>query len=305
MAKRVAYLGPDKTTNGFLAASKHFDKVTDVEFIPLGTHPEICEAVARQEVECGVIAIENSMDGFVAESVRAVRQADGHGGVRIQAEVVLPIELFYMGSSPQDVSPQIVRSHPKALAQCEKFVRMLRTKGIVVEECASTSLAARMARDDSNVAAIANVVSEREYGLQRLVPGSVVNGGRAWTRFWVLGKHHAARTGNDKTAFLFSLERDKPANLWEAIGCFVATKDDSGVYRLNPPERRPLLLVQYSVPIPGRPFEYNFLVEFAGHVDDAAISDGISQFEASSLSLMEPHLLGSYPNLSQDISRES
>lgn len=297
MKRKIAYLGPDATTNGYVAARTYFGGQRGVEMLPFASHQDICVTVAKQDVDAGVVAIENSIDGFVAESVRAIRKAESQGGIRIQAEVVVGIELYYASKSPTEILPRTVRSHVKALAQCDVFVQALRRKGVAIESTLSTGQAAVEASQDSTVGAITTAIALKKYGLKHILPHSVVNGGSAATRFWVLGKRHAERTGHDKTALLLSLEKDRRAALAMALLCFVAKEEGrGGCYRLKPSQACPNLLVSYPVSIPGKSWEYNWLLEFAGHIDDPAIREGIERFEESGLSLMEPHFLGSYPD---------
>ena len=56
----ITSLGPDKTTFGYMAAEKYFSQQMDeIELINLPSQEEICYAVARQELDHGVVAVEN------------------------------------------------------------------------------------------------------------------------------------------------------------------------------------------------------------------------------------------------------
>lgn len=286
-------LGPDQTTFGYMAAEKYFSG-QEVEFINYPGHEEICYAVARQELAHGVVAVENSIQGFVAETVRAVCDAEMYGGLRVSAEIVVPIELYYLRKEIRDEPPLLVLSHSVALQQCNRFLRSLRAKKIETSPRRSTGEAAYEASQKPEYAVLATSQAESTYGLIRLEPRSVTDHKTARTRFWVLGKQHAQKTGKDKSAFLVSLSKDESGVLWKALGSFFGEEIDDNVFRQN--EKCPNLLYVYPLPIPGRPWEYNFLLEFSGHIDDPEIHEGLENFMYSGLSLMHARFLGSYPS---------
>lgn len=299
--KRVGYLspstdtGPDKTTFGYMAAEKYyFNQRDEVELINFPSHEEICYAVARQELDHGVVAVENSVVGFVPETIRAVCDAEMYGGLRVSAEIVVPIEMYYLRKEKREEPPRLVLSHTVALQQCNRFLRSLRAQGIDINFRRSTGEAAYEASKNPEYAALATDRAERAYNLVRLEPRSVTDHKTARTRFWVLGKQHAQKTGKDKSAFLVSLSKDESGALWKTLGSFFSTEIDDYVYKQQ--EKRPNLLYVYPLPIFGRPWEYNFLLEFSGHIDDPEIHDGLENFMYSGLSLMHARFLGSYPS---------
>lgn len=299
--QKVGYLGlttprgPDTTTFGYMAAEKHFSATDeDVNFINNPSQAEICYAVARQELDQGVVAVENSVHGFVSETIRAASDAEIYGGLRVCAEVVVPVELYYLRTAVMDEAPKLVISHSVAIEQCSRFLRSLRTKGVELQLRRSTGEAAYEASQNPEYAALATSRAESAYGLVRLEPRSVTDHKTARTRFWVLGKQHAQKTGKDKSAFLVSLSRDESGALWKTLGSFFGKEIEDNVFKQI--ERCPNLLYVYPLPIPGRPWEYNFLLEFSGHIDDPEIHEGLENFMYSGLSLMHARFLGSYPS---------
>ncbi len=302
---KVGYLGmntptgPDQTTFGYIAARKHF-RNKSVEYVNYPSHAKICSAVARQEISRGVVAIENTTEGFVAETIRAVGDSEIEGGVHVQAEVVVPIELFYLRKEIVSSAPKLVLSHMVGLGQCSKLVQKLRDLNISVEPRSSTGEAAYEASQNPDIAAIASFEAEKAHRLKRVEPNSVTDLQNVQTRFWVLGKEHAERTGRDKTAVLVSLKQDEPGALWRTLGCFLAEEDRVGdLFKLKTKEQRPNLLFVYPLPIAanGKQWEYNFLLEFGGHVADECIRQGLITFKESGISLAHARFLGSYPDV--------
>lgn len=289
MSTKVGYLGPNISTFGYLAAEKFFLSQTtekiDVEFIPYKTHEEVCLAAGKKEIKFGVVAIENVIDGVVPETVRAVENVDGHLGLKVQAEMVVPIELFCMRKENTDQPLKKLISHPVAIRQCSEFVSILQkeNEGLIVEYRDSTGSAAEEASKNSEVAVIASINACQIYGLKCVHHGSVTDHKNSLTRFWVIGKEHANKTGKDKTCFLVNLEQSIPGSLWRAIGVFAS--------------RGINLLLIYPCPIPGKQWEYTFLLEFKGYVTDEKMEEAWFEFRKLGLSLNPPRFIGSYPDV--------
>ena len=177
---KVGYLGPDTCTFGYQALQKFFnysDKIWQAKpvAVPFKNHDEICQAVGDMEIRYGVVAIENVIDGMVAETVRAIESVDSHLGVKICGEVTVPIELFYMSKSGKKDSVERLLSHQVALGQCRQFVSSLQKTGIVIETRPSTGEAAKETAGNSKIAALASVLAQKEYRLQLIEDESVVD----------------------------------------------------------------------------------------------------------------------------------
>lgn len=290
MKTKVGYLGPNMSTFGYLAAEKCFlqqdgkAENSDVEFVSYKNHEEICLAAGKKEIKFGVVAIENVIDGVVPETVRAIENVDGYLGLKVQAEVVVPIELFCMRSKDTEQSFKKLVSHPVAVRQCSKFVSKLQEEnpGLVVEYNDSTGAAAEEASKNPEVAVIASAKACQIYGLEYIHDGSVTDHKDSLTRFWVISKEHADRSGKDKTCFLVNLEQSVPGSLWKAIGVFAS--------------RGINLLLIYPCPVPGKQWEYTFLLELEGYVTDKKMDEAWLEFRKLGLSLTPPRFIGSYPN---------
>lgn len=236
------------------------------------------------QIRYGVVAIENVIDGVVAETVRAIESVDSHLGVKICGEVTVPIELFYMSKNGKKDSPKRLLSHEKAVGQCSRFVSALREKGIVVETRSSTGQAAKEAAENPETAALASVLALRNYKLQLIENESVVDHKNSITRFWILGKQHAAKSesGMDKTCFLVNLEQTASGVLHKTLGVFAK----QGIS----------VLLLYPSPILGKQWEYTFLIEVSGYITDEKIDKAWNEFRALGISLQPMHFLGSYPD---------
>jgi chorismate mutase/prephenate dehydratase len=258
---------------------------TDIEPVKYPTHLDICNAVASKKVSLGVVAIENTLDGVVAESARAVEKVDSHKGLKILGEVVLPIKMYYANRTGDSSSVKKVISHPAALGQCNYFVKELSDTGILSESRSSTSAAAKeTAESDGSIAVLSSIEAIEHYGLKLLKQDSVTNHPTSATRFWIIGKAHADRTGDDKTCFLVNLQQSQPGGLEKTLRVF----SDEGVN----------VYILYPISIFGKQWEYTFLIEVKGHIDDPAVDRASNNFDQLGLAFRSMQFLGSYPNKS-------
>jgi chorismate mutase/prephenate dehydratase len=283
MAKKVGYLGRDASTFGYIAMQRYFQS-RSIEIEPKGfdSHTEVCERVGRMDVDYGIVAIENVLDGIVPETARAVEKVDSHLGLKILGEIFLPIQLYLANKTGDGNDIKKVISHPSALGQCNFYLSKLESRGVIIESRNSTGVAAEEAVLNSDLAALVSSEVANECGLKLVSESIVTNHENSATRFWVLGKGHALRTGDDKTCFLVNLEQSQPGSLHQTLGVFAQEK-------IN-------VLLVYPISIFGKRWEYVFLIEVSGHIDDESIDSAWLKFNKLGISLRSMQFLGSYPN---------
>ena len=97
------------------------------------------------------------------------------------------------------------------------------------------------------------------------------------TRFFVISRESAKRTGEDKTAIMFTTAH-KPGALAEVLDVF----RDKGI-NLTDIEKRPSQKVNW---------EYYFFIDAQGHADDANMQAAIAEARKHCLQMT---VLGSYP----------
>ena len=116
MSKRLGYLGPRGTFTE--EAATLYDP--HANFVPLPSISAVGSAVVSGMVEEGVVAIENSIEGSVTDTLDLLI----HGSqLAISYEVVLPIRhclLVLPGAQANDI--KVVYSHPQALGQSRGFL---------------------------------------------------------------------------------------------------------------------------------------------------------------------------------------
>jgi len=274
---KVGYLGPDGTF-GHIATKQYFADDNSVLLVAYKTHSEICKAVAKKEAKYGIVAIENVIKGVISETMLSVENELEHYGLSICGEIAIPIQFFYM-RKPGDGPITKILSHSAVFDQSQEFISAQR---LITENRDSTAEAAEEASKSDGIAAIASSSAEDIYGLERILPESVEDQKGNLTRFWVLSKVYADKTENDKTCFLLNLRHSQEGALYKAISPFS--------------DRKINLLLIYPIPIPGKHWEYTFMVEYQGHIDDENMDAAWTELRKSGLYTNTARFLGSYPN---------
>lgn len=264
---RVAFLGP-LYTYSHLAAIHAFGQ--SVEFLPVGSIAAVFEEVHRGQADYGLVPIENSTDGRIADTLEMFTRMP----LRICGDVELEIHHALLAKcSRQEI--QEVYSRPQALSQCRNWLAKHLPQARTFE-VTSTATAAQLARDKPGAAAIASVQAGIYYGLNVLAERIEDNPGNI-TRFAVIGHQSNPRTGHDKTAMLFQTEH-RPGALAEALNIFKRN-------RLN------LTWIE-SFPIPGQKRTYLFFIEFEGHETELRVRRALKALQRKTLRM---EVLGSYP----------
>ena len=244
----------------------------DVESVPCRTLDDVFPIVENGNADYGMVPAENAVAGSVIRSYELLMERD----LRIYAETILHVRhmlLVLPGAALDDL--KCVRSHPQALAQCQRY---LSRHGLEPEPAFDTAGSARdlAANPEPGVAAIASALAAELYGLEVLGSG-IEDFPFNYTRFFVLALDDPPRAQRNKTSLVFST-RHQPGALYECLGEF-ATR---GI-NLSKIESRPRL---------NRPWQYIFYLDFEGHWQDP-------QCEAAIMGLLRRSsfvkLLGSYP----------
>ncbi len=264
----VAFLGPEGTFT-HIAARNIFGLAA--RYTEAATIEGVFDAVRRSTVTYGVVPIENSSEGSVTHAVDALLE----GGLFIRRELVLEVSHCLLSTAERLTAIERVYSHPQALAQCRGWLAK-NLSGAQLVQTASTAGAARDAAADAAGAAIGSRLAAELSGLPVLRERIQDHQSNA-TRFVVLAREDARRTGADKTTLGFAL-RDEPGALRRALEIF----DAAGV-NLSRIESRPSRREAW---------EYVFLVDVEGHRDDEGVARAVRELSARCASVT---LLGSYP----------
>ena len=264
---RVAFHGPQLSFS-HLAAIHRFGQ--SVEFVPVNTIAAVFEEVNRGHSHFGLVPIENSTDGRIADTLDMFARLP----VRMCGEVEMHIHHTLLAKCPRN-EIQEVYSRPQALSQCRNWLTKHLPAARTIE-VTSTSLAAQLAKEKPGAAAIASVQAGVHYGLDVLAERIEDNSSNV-TRFAIIGAASAPRSGNDRTAMLFQVEH-RPGSLVDALAIFRRN-------RLN------MTWIE-SFPIPETNRKYWFFVELEGHESDSRVRRAVATLSKKAERL---EVLGSFP----------
>lgn len=209
----IAFMGV-AGANADLACRQNYPYMTT---LALNSFEDVFDAVAQGKAKLGMIPIENSQAGRVAEIHNLLPQTSLH----IVAEHIQPVEhhLYAVpGATLADVKD--VYSHHQALLQCRGF---LREHTLTAHIHGNTATAAQdvAAWKDKSKAAICSELAGELYQLNRLAANTEDAEDNA-TLFVVLSREGVdpdPRDGKILTSLFFTV-RNIPAALYKSLGGF-------------------------------------------------------------------------------------
>ncbi|WP_309663817.1 prephenate dehydratase [Tabrizicola sp.] len=247
----------------------------DMEAVPSTTFEDVVEKVSNGEVDLGMLAVENSTYGRVAD----VHSLLPKSGLHIVDEAFVRVHVNLLGvkgARLEDIAE--AHGHVVILPQCAGFLRAHNIRGKV------SSDNARAAREvaesgDKTKAALASELAASIYGLD-VIASQIEDQANNTTRFLVMSrKPDRARRGTGKmiTTFTFRV-RNIPAALYKAMGGFAT----NGVNMTK--------LESYMV---GGSFTATeFYADIEGHPDDANVTLALEELRYFTT---ESNILGVYP----------
>jgi prephenate dehydratase len=205
---RVSFQG-EKGSYSHEASEKYFGKHVAVK--PCRTLRDVFHAVEAGEVAFGVVPVENSYEGSINEThdLLATTTSRVCGEVQVRVRHCL---IARPGTKQSEI--RTVYSHPQALAQCAKYLRTHRLEAVPSYDTAGSAKLVKAMRS-SKVAAIASRRAAQLYRMQIISEG-IEDSGANYTRFFILGRKIAPRSGDDKTSIIFGVEH-KPGSLYRAL----------------------------------------------------------------------------------------
>ncbi|MEE8058461.1 MAG: prephenate dehydratase [Pseudomonadales bacterium] len=265
----VAYLGPEGTFTQ-AATIKHFGHA--VVSLPQPTIDSVFSQVESGQCHYGVVPVENSTEGMISYTLDNFMDSP----LKICGEVALRIQLqLLVNENANAKSIKSICAHQQALAQARNWLdnNWPNVERIAV---ASNAEAARMAKQDASIAAVAGDIAAEQYDLMKLAE-SIEDLANNTTRFLIIGNQDVSVSGSDKTSLIVEA-KDKPGALFNLLEPF----QTAGV-SLTRIDTRPSRTDTWS---------YVFFIEFKGHREDALIRGILEGLEEHSRVLK---VLGSYP----------
>ena len=243
---------------GELGANSHMacrDAYPDYEAVPCHTFEDCFSALESGAADLGMIPVENSVAGRVADIHHLLPQSSLH----IIGEYFLPIRFQLVAPKGAKIENlKTVQSHVMALGQCRKIIRELGLRPIVGADTAGSARQIAEA-GDMTAAALAPEMAAEAYGLD-ILRRDVEDAAHNTTRFLILSpeKREAAHSGQSTiTTFIFRV-RNVPAALYKALGGFAT----NGVNMTK--------LESYQ--LEGQFFASMFYADIEGHPEDPSVA---------------------------------
>ncbi len=267
---RIAYPG----AAGSYSAEASLALYPDADLYSAGTFEDVAEHVRDGRAAAGVLPIENSLAGLVAETCDLLAE----GELPIGGEAVLHIPHCLCGVPGASIDGvRRIFSHPQALLQCRRFLngRFEQTG------TSTTSDAVREVAEAGNPtwAAIASPGAAERYGLA-VLDADISDHAENFTRFVAIMRG-ALRPPDGVSHWRTALRlvtRHEPGALHDAIEPF-------RYHGVN-------MVSLHSRPIAGEPWRYQFLVDIDGHRHDEVVSRAVEDVTRRSALLVT---LGTYP----------
>ena len=231
-----------------IAAHKYFEG-EEIELICCATFEDVFQAIHKDSLVIGMLAIENTIAGSLLHNNELLRQS----GTQIMGEYKLRISHSFVCLPEEDWDDITeVNSHPIALMQCREFLQQ--HPDIKVVEGEDTARSAEIIQQEhlKGHAAICSKAAAERYGMKVLQEGIETNK-HNFTRFLVVAdswqvdelNRHRSKDVN-KASMVFTLPHTE-GSLSQVLSIL-------SFYRIN------LTKIQ-SLPIIGREWEYQFYVD--------------------------------------------
>jgi prephenate dehydratase len=272
---RVAFLGPLGTFTEEALLTQ--EDLAAHELVPMRSMADVLAATNGGEVDCGFVALENSIEG----TVRGVLDnLIFDSELLIQREVELPISQHLIGPPGLAVSAvQRVMSIPEAMEQCrEFFARELPDAELVPATSTAEAVREVGEKRPEATAALGPALAAELYGLE-ILARDVEDHPDNSTRFVLVAREGIpAPTRHDKTSIVCFQRADRPGNLHLISGEFAAREINLSKFESRPTKQ--------SLG------EYCFIIDFEGHIADEVVADCLRNLHAD---LGHVKFLGSYP----------
>jgi prephenate dehydratase/prephenate dehydrogenase len=277
----IATMGPSGS-NSVLAA-RQYDPEADLKLLPRLS--DCLDTFKRKEADFALIPVYNTREGEVKEYFRLVAKMEE--GYWID-NVVLPIHLsfgIFPGDKPGPVTTIVGRG--PVFRQCDEYIEE-NYPGVTLMAVQNIEEAMDEIRREKKYG-FAVIDSEQllaEYGF-KLVAREVVSHNR--TRFAVIGRDIAPRTGYDATAIITHPLRDRGGMLADILGEFT---------------RRGINILDLQSENDIKTQKLRIYVEIEGHIENNNIADAIKTIESTIIQEESAlKILGSFPRVDMRVKK--
>ena len=265
----IAFLGPEGTYSDS-AVKENFG--SSINKTASDTIEEVFKAVSERKSDYGIVPIQNSSEGPINVTLDCLSDFN----LNICGEIEMLIHHSLMGLNQALPKKGFeIHAHEQTLAQCKNWLDAYCPEVNRVS-VSSNAQAAKNAKKNSEIFAIAGALAAGKYGLE-IIKRNIEDYSNNTTRFISIGLQEVASTGKDKTSLL------------------VTTKNESGaLYNLLKPIQKNGLNLTHITYRPSKvdKWNYSFFFDFEGHKDDKKVKSLLEELNSTDA---EIKLLGSYP----------
>lgn len=245
---------------------------TKAEGIPSQKFEDVVKNILKDKNSFGILPIENSSIGSIHSNYDLLLKYP----VFIIGEINLVVKqhlIALKGSSIKTIRKII--SHPAALQQCQNFLNSL--KDIEIDLSYDTAGSVKMIKQKNliDIAAISSEISAKIYDM-KILKRNIQDNNKNITRFIAISSKMKLPKKNPKTSIVFTL-KNIPGALFRALSVFALRDID--------------LTKIESRPIPEKPFEYYFYLDFRGSINQQVSKNALNNLKEISLFMK---VLGSY-----------
>lgn len=265
---KVAYLGPEGSYS-HSSAIKQFGG--SAHPLAVSTIEDVFKAVEKGEAHYAIVPVENSSEGVVKQTQNELIKTN----LLINGELDLDIHHCLLSTSNNLDSVKKVVAHPQAIGQCEIWLKN-NMPWAVIESVNSNAMAAKMAKKDNSLGAIASKQAAQLYDLN-VLDTHIEDQKDNSTKFWVLGAEKTTPSGEDKTAIILSMP-NKSGALLDVLSSFS--------------DRNISMTRIISLPSIDKKWDYVFFIDVIGHQEDEILKRALVEVKEKSMFFK---LLGSFP----------
>jgi len=236
------------------------------------TFEELFRGLQYKEADYGVVPIENSSTGSIAQIYDLLRAHD----LFIVGETQVAVEQNLIGVSGARLSDiKEIYSHAQGFEQSAEFLKTMRGCALMPYYSTASSVKFIAESNDKTKAAIGSARAAQLYGLEVLA-ANITTAKRNYTRFIIISREWERAAPRDKMTLMFSLP-NKSGSLVDVLNIF-------SLYKINMSKIE-------SRPIGDGSFSYYFYIDIEGEMADDDLN---AAFEGIKLKTQEFKVLGAY-----------
>ncbi|KPU44785.1 P-protein [Oxobacter pfennigii] len=254
----------------------------EVDMIAVREFEDVFSELDKNTIEYGVLPIENSSTGAIANVYDLLNRHDYY----IVGEICIKVSHCLMGVKGAKIDDiEEVYSHPQGLEQCREYLSSHRDWKLIPYRNTAVSAEYVNEKGSKSLGAIASKRAAELYNLEILAENINMNDTN-YTRFAIIGKEMDKSESPDKISIVISTEH-KAGCLYNVLKYFA--------------ENNINLLKIESRPVAHTPWEYYFYIDYEGNLNDITVINATKEIERNSCYFK---LLGNYKKHVDDIEDE-